>query len=99
MSKCSGEVTVIIPALNEPYLPKLLEKLKGYKVDVRTEKGLAYAVWRGIQQAKTEIICVMDADGSHNPIYVADMVKKLNEQVWLVVGSRYVKGGYRHSCW
>lgn len=91
------EVTVIIPALNEPYLPKLLEKLKDYKVDVRTEKGLAYAVWRGIQEAKSEIIVVMDADGSHPPEAIPKMVQMLNEETWFVIGSRYVKGGYNYD--
>lgn len=39
-----------------------------------------------------DVICVLDADGSHNPSYLPAMVRRLSE-VDIVVGSRYVRGG------
>jgi dolichol-phosphate mannosyltransferase len=35
----------------------------------------------------------MDADFSHNPRYIPDMVAKVNQGHDLVIGSRYVQGG------
>jgi len=40
-----------------------------------------------------EVIFQMDADFSHQPHYLPEMVKKLNEGYNVVIGSRYVKGG------
>lgn len=89
-----NDVQVIIPALNEPYLPILKRKLTEYKVDVRDEKGFSYAVWQGIQNARNEIVVVMDGDGSHPPEAISNMIKLLDDKIWLVIGSRYCKGGY-----
>lgn len=91
------DVTVIIPALNEPYILKLVKKLSSYNVNVKSEKGLSYAVWCGIQQANSQIIVVMDGDGSHPTQVIQKMVGMLNKDVWLIVGSRYVKGGYSYD--
>ena len=91
-----AKVSIVIPALNEPYLPKLVKKLKGYDVHIQTEKGLSYAVWKGIQKAENEIVCVMDADGSHSVGSIGNMGSclSLSAGSWFVIGSRYVKGGY-----
>ena len=92
-----AKISVVIPALNEPYLPKLIKKLKGYDVHIETEKGLSYAVWNGIQKAENEIVCIMDADGSHPTGSIMGMCSRLSlsgSQVWFVIGSRYVKDGY-----
>jgi len=91
-----SDVSIVIPALNEPYLPKLIKKLKGYDVHIQTEKGLSYAVWKGIQKAENEIVCVMDADGSHSVASIGNMGSclSLSAGSWFVIGSRYVKGGY-----
>ena len=90
----NDNVSVVIPALNEPKLGCFLVKLKDYGVDVRTEKGLSYAVWRGIQESKSEVIVVLDGDGSHPIEAIPKMINCLDEENWLVVGSRYCRGGY-----
>jgi len=87
-------VSVVIPALNEPYLSTLLTKLQDYEVIVRKDKGLTYAVWKGIKEAKGNIIAVLDGDGSHPPESIPKMRKLLNENTQLVIGSRYCQGGY-----
>jgi dolichol-phosphate mannosyltransferase len=89
-----SDVGVIIPALNEPYLPNLLKKLSDYSVHVETARGLSYAVRHGILMSDEKILVVMDADGSHDPNAIALMVSMLSDQVWFVVGSRYCRGGY-----
>ena len=90
-------VSIVVPALNEPHLPQLLNELSSYEVHVQTEKGLSYAVWKGIQHARGDVVAVMDADGSHPASAIKPMFSMLNEDVWFVAGSRYVKGGYSHD--
>jgi dolichol-phosphate mannosyltransferase len=50
------------------------------------------AVRTGIAQAKGRYIILMDADGSHNPIYLQDLWAR-RESFDIVIGSRYVHGG------
>jgi len=90
----SLNVEVVIPALNEPYLPKLLKELRHYKVSLRGEFGLSTAVYKGIQDSHAQVIVVMDGDGSHCPHALPAMIKLLDDKTWLVVGSRYCKNGY-----
>jgi len=50
------------------------------------------AIRTGIKNAKNDKILIMDADGSHSPGYINEMLEKANE-FDLVIGSRYTKGG------
>lgn len=50
--------------------------------------GFSTLIERGVG-----VIIQMDADFSHRPEYLPDMIKKINEGYDVVVGSRYVKGG------
>jgi dolichol-phosphate mannosyltransferase len=58
--------------------------------------GLGTAYIAGFKEALTEgadLVCSMDADFSHNPRYVPNIVDKINQGYDLVIGSRYVRGG------
>jgi dolichol-phosphate mannosyltransferase len=58
--------------------------------------GLGTAYIAGFKEAlaeRADLICSMDADFSHNPRYVPDIVDKINQGYDLVIGSRYVPGG------
>ena len=56
--------------------------------------GLASAILNGIQNAKADIIIVMDSDFSHPPQVIPRMLEALRHyQCDLVVASRYVRGG------
>jgi len=60
------------------------------------ERGLGSAIRTGIQKAienGTDYVVTMDADLSHDPIYLPAMYEKAREGFDLVIGSRYVKGG------
>ncbi|HTY12809.1 MAG TPA: polyprenol monophosphomannose synthase [Candidatus Omnitrophota bacterium] len=67
----------------------------GVKVLVRpTRQGLASAVLDGFKIARGDILCVMDADLSHPPEIIPEMLDLIKSgQADLVVGSRLVKGG------
>jgi dolichol-phosphate mannosyltransferase len=56
--------------------------------------GLAEAIMSGARAARGEILLVMDADLSHPPDRIKDLIAPLIAGTAdLVVGSRYVKGG------
>lgn len=58
------------------------------------ERGLATAVIRGMQEAEGDVLVVMDADGSHSPAVLPDLVAAVTDGVHdLAIGSRYVPGG------
>jgi len=58
------------------------------------ERGLATAVMRGIEEARGEIIAVMDADLSHPPEHLVDLYNALEKHhADMVIGSRFVQGG------
>ena len=58
------------------------------------EVGLASAIMSGARAAQGEILLVMDADLSHPPERIKDLLAPLFAgSADLVVGSRYVKGG------
>ncbi|MFN9956662.1 MAG: glycosyltransferase, partial [bacterium] len=40
-----------------------------------------------------EVIATMDADFSHDPMVLEQLVSQVNESTALVIGSRYVAGG------
>ncbi len=66
-------------------------------VFVRNERGLGSAIRFGIKkalEAGSEFIVTMDADLSHDPAYLPQMIKTAVEGEYdLVVGSRYISGG------
>lgn len=66
----------------------------------REERGLSSAVIRGFREAKGEFLLCMDADLSHPPQAVPDILAKLQEDgVDFVIGSRYVPGGATEGGW
>ncbi|MCL4513248.1 MAG: polyprenol monophosphomannose synthase [Candidatus Eremiobacteraeota bacterium] len=90
-----GEVVVVDD--NSPDgTGEIAEKLKSrYPVQVihrEGKLGLATAVMAGFQSAKGEILCVIDADLSHDPALLPEMIKAL-DAADLAIGSRYIKGG------
>ena len=66
----------------------------------RGERGLATAVVCGLHAARGEILVVMDADLSHPPSAVPDLVKACRSPLAdFVIGSRYAEGGSIDSNW
>ncbi len=83
---------------------ELCEKLgKQYPVRLITRKqnrGLSPAVIDGISQCNGNYVIVMDADLSHPPETVPEMVRKLASlEADFVIGSRYVEGGGTEAKW
>ena len=55
--------------------------------------GLASAVFAGAAQAEGRFVAVMDADLSHDPDVLPEMLERAEGGCDVVIGSRYVRGG------
>jgi dolichol-phosphate mannosyltransferase len=62
-------------------------------------RGLATAVLHGMTQARGRFLLCMDADLSHPPEAIPDMVKALSSGADFVLGSRYARGGKIERGW
>lgn len=62
-------------------------------------RGLSAAVLDGIEIAQHPIVVVMDADLSHPPERIPDMILALEAGQELIIGSRYVPGGSTDDHW
>jgi dolichol-phosphate mannosyltransferase len=58
----------------------------------RDQRGLASAIRRGIEEARGDLVVIMDSDGNHDPAMLPLMVR-CAEDFDVVIGSRYVLGG------
>ncbi|MEZ6129359.1 MAG: glycosyltransferase family 2 protein [Planctomycetaceae bacterium] len=64
------------------------------------ERGLSTAVIHGLQEATGEYVVVMDADLSHPPLSVPELLIPLQSGTAdFVIGSRYVDGGSLDESW
>jgi dolichol-phosphate mannosyltransferase len=84
--------------------PAICERLAGeHPVRLairRDERGLSSAVVHGLNLASGRILLVMDADLSHPPERIPDLVAAFDDPaVDFAIGSRYVPGGSTDSEW
>lgn len=54
--------------------------------------GLSGAVFAGVEQASGRFVCVMDADLSHDPEEIPQMLAVAQQGCQVVIGSRYAPG-------
>lgn len=70
------------------------------QIMVRTsDRGLSAAVLDGLRRARSDVLVCMDADLSHPPEALPDMLRKLADGADFVVGSRYIDGGSTSDDW
>jgi dolichol-phosphate mannosyltransferase len=62
-------------------------------------RGLSPAVLDGLLMARHPVVVVMDADLSHPPEKIPDMILALTSGQQFVIGSRYVPGGSTDDHW
>jgi dolichol-phosphate mannosyltransferase len=73
---------------------------KWIQMVVRTsDRGLSPSVLDGMKRAEGDILVAMDADLSHPPEAIPQMLRKLEEGADFVIGSRYVEGGSTSDDW
>jgi len=94
--KIIGEVVIIddnSPDGTGQLAEQLKEKYEFLKVIHRPSKlGFGSAYREGFRAAESKLLLTMDADLSHNPVYIPKFIEKA-EHADVVVGSRYVDGG------
>jgi dolichol-phosphate mannosyltransferase len=72
----------------------------GLRLIVRKgEKGLATAVLRGFAEARGQHLLVMDADLSHPPEKIPELLAASRNGAEFVIGSRYAPGGRTDETW
>ncbi|MFW6129394.1 MAG: polyprenol monophosphomannose synthase [Candidatus Aminicenantaceae bacterium] len=96
--RLNGEILVIdddSPDQTGEFCKELQKKHPNLNVVIRTkERGLSSAVLKGFEQARSGVYCVMDADFSHPPEAIPELIKPLLfGKADLTVGSRYIRGG------
>lgn len=80
---------------------RLQKQFNWLKLIVRHgKKSLSEAVINGFENARYPILIVMDADLSHPPEKIPEMLNTLmNPDVDMVIGSRYIEGGSTDAVW
>lgn len=63
----------------------------------RNERGIGSALKEGFSHIKGDVVVQMDADFSHPPEKIPELVEKVRSGVNVAVGSRYVEGGDRND--
>lgn len=76
----------IVEALHDDHIKLIVRETKS-GLGTAYVRGFKYAIEKGY-----DIVFEMDADFSHDPAYIPEMLKALEEDNDLVVGSRYVNG-------
>ena len=71
------------------------------RLEIRRDasRDLSLSVLRGFQLASYETLVVLDADLSHPPERIADLLAALGDECDMVVGSRYMPGGTVDPNW
>ncbi len=89
-----SDVEILVVDDNSPDGTAAKARELGVRVIERTtERGLSTAVLKGLDESATEICVVIDADLSHPPEKIPDLVKAVEQGADIAVGSRYCAGG------
>lgn len=78
-----------------PYILKRLQREYSSLVIVRhpENRGLGAGLLTGFKAARGDVIVTMDADLSHDPVLIPELVATVESGADIVIASRYVKGG------
>ena len=80
----------LVAALQLPWVRMIVRK---------EDRGLSRAVLEGIGQARGDALLVMDADLSHPPEKIPELLEAIDEGYDFVIGSRHVKGATTDENW
>lgn len=81
----------------------LCNKFKQITLLSKKREGLGAAITHAMtytqEHLKPDIVILMDADWSHNPLLIPEFIKAYENGADFVVGSRYIKGGSIPGNW
>ena len=68
--------------------------IKSFNIEIIYQSGKGYgdAIIEGINNVKTEYLCIFNADGSFDPKYLKQMLNVCQNNFDFVFASRYLKG-------
>tara|TARA_B100000401_G_scaffold432215_1_gene369272 strand:- start:493 stop:1161 length:669 start_codon:yes stop_codon:yes gene_type:complete len=71
------------------------DAIKDFNCKILPQKGKGFgnALIQGINAVNTKFFCIFNADGSFNPEYLENLIKKVNSNIDFVFCSRYEIGG------
>lgn len=93
IKKYSDDIIVVDGHSNDGSKEICLQNKVRFYLD--NKKGRGDAVKIGLKQAKNEIVVLFDADGSHNPLDVPNLVDPIvRKKADVVIGSRRTGGSY-----
>ncbi|MEM3704062.1 MAG: glycosyltransferase family 2 protein [Candidatus Bathyarchaeia archaeon] len=76
---------------------EIASKYKATVISNGRNRGKGYALRKGFQHAQGSIIVTIDADGSHSPKEIPDLITPLFNGVDIVAGSRFLGHGKDHT--
>ncbi|AKO64538.1 hypothetical protein VI34_06490 [Methylophilales bacterium MBRSG12] len=101
------EIIIVENLVTDPRYQSLIKKnnkkffLKKNNIKIINRKpsdSYGDAIRSGIEHLNSEHTVIMDADGSHDPIYINQFIQKYTTGNYdLIIASRYVKGGYSNN--
>jgi len=84
---------IIVDDSDDDRLTAILAMANGARVIEGQHKGLGQAIIDGLKVGDSDVKVVMDADLSHPPSKIPELVEACKNGNGMAVGSRYVKGG------
>lgn len=98
-----GEMVIVDDNSRDGSVEAVAELAKQYDVRIvvrENERGLSSAVVRGFDEARHGLLLCMDADLSHPPESVPDVINSVDSGgAEFCIGSRYVAGGRTKEDW
>lgn len=76
---------------------EVASKYKVMVVSYERNRGKGYALRKGLEHAQGDIIVTIDADGSHDPKEIPDLIKPLFNGADVVAGSRFIGEAKDHT--
>ena len=93
----NGEILIVDDNSLDRTIP-LIKELQQTKPNVnlvvrKKDPGLSQSVFEGFRKAQSDILLVIDADLSHPPSHIPQMLAEIRAGNDIVIGSRYMNGG------
>ena len=86
----SDGIEAVVHGLEKPWVRLVIRK---------EARGLSPAVVDGMRLATNDVLVCMDADLSHPPEAIPELLEALSQDYDFVIGSRYVEGGTTDEKW
>lgn len=89
-NKISFEIIVVDAGSNDDTVKRAKEA--GARVFVQSQPGYGRALKEGFDKIKGKYVITMDADLSHDPLFIDEMIR-IYEDADVIIASRYIPGG------